>query len=120
MDGSWRGRWERAVADGWVRPRAKPAPPPVKKKRGLPGSRLKAILAGPPFWIRIVHNGCKCEDRARLMDEWGVEGCRVNRDVIVGWLAESAREKGWPLAKTAAAILVDRAITLAAQDEAAE
>lgn len=113
---SWQDRWRQAIADG----RAKPASPAKQRRRGLPGTRLKGILAGAPFWITVEHRGCPCKDRAKQMDAWGVAGCRANRDQIVAWLTESAVAGGWPFASIGAAWLVDRAITLAARDEAAE
>lgn len=114
---AWQDRWKQAIADGWAK--AQPLPTP-KKRKGLPGTKLKGILASAPFWIKVEHSGCKCQDRANQMDAWGVSGCRANRDQIVAWLTESAIAKGWPFASVGAAWLVDRAITLAARDEGSE
>jgi hypothetical protein len=30
--------------------------------------------------------GCNCSDRSKLMNLWGVAGCRTNLHVIVGWM----------------------------------
>jgi hypothetical protein len=39
--------------------------------------------------------GCSsCDGRASRMDAWGPGGCRANRDVIIGWLKESAGDVG--------------------------
>lgn len=118
MGEPWRNRWARAIADGHI-----PASAAIKaglapsRTRGLPGTKMKGILAGPPFWINVEHQGCRCEDRAKQMDIWGVDGCRKNRDTIVAWLVESAKTNGWPFAPLVAPLLVDRAISLAASDE---
>lgn len=39
--------------------------------------------------------GCKCAERARLMDGWGVELCRLYRSTIIGWLKESFHQVSW-------------------------
>lgn len=119
---SWKERWNRAIDDGWMRENKRLPSRLVRvtpRKRGLPGSRLKSLLAGPPFWITPDSGGCKCQDRANQMDAWGVEGCRQRRDEIIGWLAERAAADGWPFARAGATLLVDAAIRLAAADEAA-
>lgn len=121
---NWREQWRAIVSKRTGLTLQKPGPPPVAERRkprvGLPGTRLKEILAGPPFWINAIHSGCQCNNRALQMDSWGVDGCRANRDQIVAWLAESAAAKGWPFASIGAAMLVDRAIAIAARDEVGE
>lgn len=110
----WLAEWKRFTAERSGKT-YNDSPHPIR--RGLPGTRLKNLLSGPPFWINVEHQGCQCEDRAQQMDRWGVEGCRANRDTIVAWLVESAKTRGWPFAPLVAPLLVDRAITLAASDE---
>lgn len=49
---------------------------------------------------------CPCLDRAETMDDWGVDGCRENREVIIKWMKEAAFSRwfkeqvriGWSLA----------------------
>lgn len=36
--------------------------------------------------------GCKCAERIRQMNEWGVEGCEANRETILAWWKESYHE----------------------------
>lgn len=114
----WLAQWQQFTADKTGRPVRDIQPAVPYRRRGLPGSRLKALLAGPPFWIK-GDAGCRCDERAAQMDRWGVAGCREHRDEIVGWLAERATAKGWPFAHAGAAVLVDTAIRLAAADEEA-
>jgi hypothetical protein len=51
-----------------------------------PGTRLARTIS----WFMKVPPDCDCEDRSRIMDAWGVEGCRLNKKTIVHWLDESA------------------------------
>lgn len=52
-----------------------------------PGTELRDMLA--ELWL-TPRNGCGCPTRLKVMNGWGVEGCRYNRDKIVGWLREAA------------------------------
>lgn len=115
----WERRWERAVIDHGLPPLRITAPA-ASAPGGGPGTRLKALLAGPPFWIGPDAGGCKCNERAALMDAWGVAGCKERRSEIVDWLTEQAVARGWPFAGIGAAWIVDRAIALAAGDEEAQ
>lgn len=38
---------------------------------------------------------CGCRDKMRIMNSWGVAGCRQNRATIVAWLRESAAQRSW-------------------------
>lgn len=50
-----------------------------------PGAELKAILS----WLGFKASpGCKCNKRARYMDQMGCDWCEQNTDKIVGWLRE--------------------------------
>jgi hypothetical protein len=55
-----------------------------------PGTELKKLLRS--YGVR-PSAGCKCNARAREMDERGVEWCRQNIATIIGWLKEEA-DKG--------------------------
>lgn len=51
-----------------------------------PGTELKALLKS---WLGIVTKpGCKCNARAKTMDDKGCQWCLNNLDEIVGWLQE--------------------------------
>lgn len=52
-----------------------------------PGTELRDMLA--ELWL-TPRDGCGCQTRLKVMNGWGVEGCRYNRDKIVGWLREAA------------------------------
>ncbi len=86
---------------GWISPcvgyfrglRAKEA------KKG-PGTELKAILAD----LGVEPSpSCDCNAKARKMDDWGVAGCKQNRDQIVEWMREGQTRWGWKEKLTAAA-----------------
>jgi hypothetical protein len=55
------------------------------------GSELKRLLG----WLFIRSDGmCRCDERAAIMDRNGPDWCSANLSVIVGWLRESAAERG--------------------------
>lgn len=57
-----------------------------------PGTELKKLLAS--MGIR-PDASCSCNTRASEMDRWGVTGCRMHRDEIIGWLREGYVAWGW-------------------------
>lgn len=59
---------------------------------------------------------CSCNQRARAMDERGVEWCEENKETIVGWLREEAGKRKLPFIDAAGYLLVNRAIKLAKRD----
>jgi hypothetical protein len=79
-----------------------PAPPPAG-----PGSELKRLLAR--FGIRAAAD-CPCNGHAAEMDRGGPEWCRANLEHITDWLAEEAARRKLPFVRTAARLLVTRAI----------
>lgn len=58
---------------------------------------------------------CKCDERAKQMDEWGPDGCEARFDEIVEWLEEEGRKRYLPFAHYGAQILVRKAIARARQ-----
>lgn len=85
------------------------SPPPPLPARG-PGTELRLLLAA----MRIKSaSDCKCNKRAAYMDKMEAEQpgwCETNIDEIVGWLRESAAERGLPFLDVAGRLLVRRAI----------
>lgn len=81
------------------------------------GTELKRLLSA--FGIGELQ-GCACADRARLMDINGADWCEANIDEIVGWLRESAAERGLPFIDAVGRLLVRRAIANARRKEAAD
>lgn len=80
---------------------------------GGPGTQLSVLLAS--LGLRSMES-CKCNDRAQLMDEMEARHpgwCESHLDEIVGWLRESARERGLPFLDIAGRALVRRAIRAA-------
>lgn len=57
-----------------------------------PGTELKAILRD----VGITNQpGCDCNQKAEVMDRWGVSGCKDNYAQIVKWMREGAERWGW-------------------------
>lgn len=75
---------------------------PVRRTGGV-GTELKSLLSS----IGINPAGCRCDERARLLDSWEIEGCREKKGEIVSWLRGEYRRVGWATVLTA----VGKAIT---------
>jgi hypothetical protein len=84
-----------------------------------PGTELKALLAGWPFHI-VSSPDCKCNQRARYMDDQGCDWCASEEGMaeIMGFLREAAEERGLPFLDVAGRMLVRRAIANARKAEA--
>lgn len=74
---------------------------------GGPGTELKKLLA--KIGIR-PHGDCKCNRRARIMDQRGPDWCKQNLDTIVGWLKEEADERRLPFVARLGRVIIKRAI----------
>lgn len=82
--------------------------------RGV-GYHLSRMFA----WVGIRPSAdCKCRSRANFMDARGPEWCEEHLPEIVGWLRESAEERGLPFIEAAAALLVRRAVAAARREQA--
>jgi hypothetical protein len=88
----------------------------VVKPAAQCGTALKNLLS---WFSARERSGCGCRDRVRVMDCWGPEKCRVNLDLIAGWLVEEAWARRIPLTRRVARIIVRRAIKTA-EDLAAQ
>lgn len=95
-----------------------PQPEPPQPSHG-PGTELKSLLAGWPFYI-VSTPDCKCNQRARYMDDKGCDWCKSEEGMaeILGFLREAAEERGLPFLDAAARFLVRRAISNARKAEA--
>jgi hypothetical protein len=82
-----------------------------------PGTELKKLLAGWPFGL-IASGDCKCTQHARYMDEKGCDWVEANVEECVGYLRESAADRGLPFLDAAARILIKRAIHNARKNSA--
>jgi hypothetical protein len=84
-----------------------------------PGTELKKLLAGWPFRIASSPD-CKCNARARYMDDKGCEWCESPEGMaeILAFLKESAEERGLPFLDAVGRMLVRRAIANARREEA--
>jgi len=93
-------------------------PEPPQPAHG-PGTELKALLAGWPFYI-VSSPDCKCNQRARYMDAKGCDWCESPEGLaeILGFLREAAEERGLPFVDMAGRMLVRRAIANARKAEA--
>jgi hypothetical protein len=82
-----------------------------------PGTHLKRLLAHVGV---VAGPGCQCGARAAEMDKMGPEWCERNVPVIVGWLEEEAKSRGFRFfTRIAARMLVKKAIRLARRDASA-
>lgn len=71
------------------------------------GTELKKLLR----MIGITaSSNCSCNSKALTMNARGPEWCASNMETIVEWLHEEARKRHLPFIKTAARLLVKRAI----------
>jgi len=87
----------------------------LKKKydpdSGGPGTELKMLLAGFPFYIQTTAS-CSCNAKAKVMDKQGAEWCRANLATIVGWLKDEHTRRGLkvPFSSIGATALIKIAI----------
>lgn len=82
-----------------------------------PGTELKKLLAGWPFWI-VAKPNCSCNARARVMDANGCDWCESHMDEIVAWLRDEAAKRKLLFADIAGRLLVKRAIRNARKKQA--
>lgn len=86
-----------------------------KYSLGGPGSELKKLLK----LIGITAMpGCKCNQRAKYMDKMGPQWCRDNIETILDWLQEESSNRGMLFVRSAARLMVNRAITIAERNNA--
>jgi hypothetical protein len=83
---------------------------PPKAESG-PGTELKRLLAGWPFYITSSPD-CSCNRVAREMDVWGPDECeRQERvDYILAAMRQNAEKRGLPFIEAAGRFLIRRAI----------
>jgi hypothetical protein len=76
-----------------------------------PGTELKRLLAGWPFYITSSPD-CSCNRVAREMDAWGADECEKpeRMDYILAALRDNAAKRGLPFLDAAGRMLVRRAI----------
>jgi hypothetical protein len=76
-----------------------------------PGTFLRRALGS--IGIQPRGEKCKCNERAKLMDERGADWCEANVEEIIDWLEEEAKNRplvGRLFNRTAAGFLVRRCI----------
>jgi hypothetical protein len=67
-----------------------------------PGTTLASLLS----WFKASPS-CGCEERAAIMDAWGVEGCKENLPTILHWLRDSAASQNLPYSETGMKIILN-------------
>jgi len=84
---------------------------PLAKPNSGPGTELKKLLAGWPFYITSSPD-CSCNRVAREMDAWGPDECeRPERiDYILAAMKQNAEKRGLPFIDAAGRFLIRRAI----------
>ena len=75
------------------------ARPPIAMSRGV-GAHLKLLLK--EFGVNSDLCGEGCGSFAAMMDGWGIEGCRDNREAILERLRQRYKETSWKTALNAA------------------
>lgn len=83
---------------------------PKSEERG-PGTELKKLLAGWPFYVTASPD-CSCNRVAREMDAWGPDECEKpeRSDYIIAAMRENAAKRGLPFIEAAGRFLIRRAI----------
>jgi hypothetical protein len=83
-----------------------------------PGTELKKLLAGWPFFITSSPD-CSCNRVAGEMDSWGPDECeRPDRvDYILAAMRENAEKRGLPFIDAAGRFLIKRAIKNARKEQ---
>ncbi len=76
-----------------------PHPPRIPFARGV-GTHLKLLLK--EFGVNADLCGEGCGSFAAMMDGWGIEGCRQNREAILERLRQRYKETSWKTALNAA------------------
>jgi len=88
---------EKILAVHWVAPIA-------------PGDEKKAARG----ILGVDGEGCQCIQHAKHMDDMGPDWCQENLDVIVGWMKDEAKRRGWKVfSRVYARHLVRKAISRA-------
>lgn len=87
-----------------------PPQPPAPISSG-PGTELKKLLAGWPFYITSSPD-CSCNRVAAEMDQWGADVCEEpeKQDYILAAMRENAEKRGLPFLDAAGRFLIRRAI----------
>jgi hypothetical protein len=97
---------EQARSEGVV-------PDLVEEDAGPPGPGTFLRRALGSVGIQPRGEKCKCNERAKLMDEKGPDWCEANVEEIIDWLEEEAKNRplvGRLFNRTAAGYLVRRCI----------
>jgi len=97
---------------GMAQAAAKKAPQVAAEPVGHgPGTELKKLLAGWPFYITSSPD-CSCNRVAAEMDQWGADVCEEpeKQDYILAAMRENAEKRGLPFIDAAGRFLIRRAI----------
>jgi hypothetical protein len=76
---------------------------PLLEKSGGPGTMLASFLS----WFAPSNPNCGCEERAAIMDAWGVAGCRENISTILHWLRSSAHAANIPYSEVGTKLILE-------------
>lgn len=86
----------------------------AKKRKPIPpeigdgvGTEIKKILS----WFNIRSNpNCSCYQRAKMLNDKGVEWCAKNKDIILSWLEEEAKKRNLPFLRYPVKKIINLAI----------
>lgn len=87
----------------------------------IPDRRTAAQRIGPGTELKMMLSrlglastpGCKCNQRAQVMDMEGPDWCEGHIEEICDWMEEEANKRGLPFIRLAARIMIRRAISKA-------
>lgn len=57
-----------------------------------PGTELKLLISSLGL---SGASGCGCNNKAALMDSWGISGCQERREDILTWLRGQYKKRSW-------------------------
>ena len=80
---------------------------PGSSKAG-PGTELKKLLSR--VGIQATQ-GCSCNHRAAVMDQWGPDVCEDRLEECVSWLSEEATKRRHPFVDAVGRLIIKRAIS---------
>jgi hypothetical protein len=85
----WRSQVEQQRLE-WMQKTKQAAALQQERMKTGPGTMLESLI--PDFFHK---EGCGCQDYARKMDAWGIEGCIQRKQEIIDHLCQQAEKFGF-------------------------
>jgi hypothetical protein len=102
--------WKRIVGT-YILPNLtrNPAPTQIPVPKEGPGTELQRIFSG--LGINAIAE-CGCGGKIEFMNHVGIEGCRLNRQMIIDWLRDGQKRYSWADRVIAAANVMKSGLAL--------